>query len=212
MASGAVQGNRVYVTSNKGGATADLVALSTDDGAELWRVDVGGHSTGPVTWSNGLLLLGDDNGRVLAYAASDGTKLWESPLPGPSAGGVSVVNGTVFVGYGWWLAAPPPDPQGGLVAFRLPASVGGAGVAPTTAVGESRELGERVYVRACASCHGGDGSGGIGPSLHGVAERLSVEEHTKVVRDGRNQMPPWAGVLSDDEMTAVIDYERKTFR
>ena len=44
--------------------------------------------------------------------------------------------------------------------------------------------------------------------MAGVAARLSVEDHTDVVRDGRGEMPGWDGTLSDEEIDAVVDYER----
>ena len=47
-----------------------------------------------------------------------------------------------------------------------------------------------------------------GPSLAGVADRLSLDDHIAVVRDGRGQMPGWDGTLSDEEIEAVVAYER----
>lgn len=220
MASAAAHDDRVFVLSNKAdqpGQHADLVALAVGDGHELWRVGVGGHGTGPVTWSNGVVYVTDDAGEVTGYAAADGAQLWQVTVPAPSASGVTVAAGTVFAGFGWWLAAPPPDPQGGLIAYRLPGAAGttaGTPAGSTPSAGSVvKPLGQTVYERSCGSCHGGDGSGGFGPSLLGVSERLSPEAHLAVVRNGRNaRMPAWSGVLSDDEITAVVEYERSTFR
>lgn len=220
MASAATHGEVVYVLSNKAdqpGQHADLVALATGDGHELWRIDVGAHGTGPVTWSNDVVYVTDDAGRVTGFAAADGATLWSVTVPAQSASGVTVAAGTVFAGFGWWLASPPPDPQGGLIAYRLPGATGTAG-SGSTGSGSSgslapKPLGQSTFERSCASCHGGDGSGGFGPSLRGVADRLTVEQHLAVVREGRNtKMPAWAGVLSDDEIKAVVDYERATFK
>ena len=72
--------------------------------------------------------------------------------------------------------------------------------------------GRRVYVQYCAACHGSDGQGGVGPKL---AEGEVVERypdraaHRQVVVDGRGQMPAWGGVLSDDDIDAVVRYERE---
>ncbi len=42
----------------------------------------------------------------------------------------------------------------------------------------------------------------------GVSDRLSRDEHLTVVREGRNNMPAWEGTLTDEEIEAVVDYER----
>jgi polyvinyl alcohol dehydrogenase (cytochrome) len=208
MQSGAVADGRVFVASNKGGTTADLVALAIDDGKEIWRVDVGGHATGPVTWSNGVLYLGDDLGRFTAFAAADGKQLWQVTVPAPAASGAIISGGTVFIGFGWWLAAAPKEPQGGLIAYRLP---GDGGTGGTNAAGRDVPLGESVFIRSCASCHGGDGTGGFGPSLTGIEAKYTLDEHLTIVRDGKNKMPAWKDTLTAEEIEAVVAYERATF-
>ncbi len=65
-----------------------------------------------------------------------------------------------------------------------------------------------MYEQRCASCHGSGGEGSSGPSLAGVADRLTVDDHVAVVRDGRGQMPGWDGTLTDEEIDAVVAYER----
>jgi polyvinyl alcohol dehydrogenase (cytochrome) len=215
MASAAVARGSIFVASNDASQDADLVALDATTGDEVWRVGVEAHVTGPVTWANGVLYLADDSGRIAAYDAADGTRLWAHEVAFPAAGGISVAGGTVFAGWGWWLAGEPPGADGGLIAFR----VGGGDDAAddgddggTASPGDGAEaggdLGRSVYQERCASCHGGDGEGSSGPSLAGVADRLSIEDHTAVVRDGRGQMPGWDGTLSDDEIDAVVEYER----
>jgi outer membrane protein assembly factor BamB/cytochrome c5 len=210
MASAAVHDGRIYVASNRASQDADLVALDADTGDEVWRVDVGAHVTGPVTWANGLLFVADDSGRIAAYDAADGTQLWSHAVPSPAAGGIAVVDGTVYAGWGWWLASPPAEPEGGLTAFRLD---GSAGAEPDPAEGEEsgeggEVSGEAVYRESCASCHGGSGEGGSGPSLVGVEDRLSRAEHIDIVREGRGGMPGWDDSLSTEEIEAVVDYER----
>jgi outer membrane protein assembly factor BamB len=209
MASAAYADGRVYVASNKGGKTADLVALAVNDGKEAWRIDVGGHATGPVTLSNGVLYLGDDSGRFNAFDAADGKRLWEVTVPAPAASGAIVSGGTVFIGFGWWLAAAPTEPQGGLIAYRLPSDGGTGG---TGGPGRDVPLGESVYIRNCSSCHGGDGGGGFGPSLKGVETKYTLESHLDIVTNGKDKMPPWKDTLTPEEIAAVVEYERATFK
>lgn len=48
---------------------------------------------------------------------------------------------------------------------------------------------EQVYNQSCASCHGGNLEGGMGPSLETVGANLSQEEIADVIENGRGQMP-----------------------
>ena len=67
-----------------------------------------------------------------------------------------------------------------------------------------------LYGRRCAGCHGGDGSGGIGPRLAGrvVAAYPDPAAQIVVVTDGRGGMPAFGGSLSAEEIAAVVDYTR----
>ena len=72
------------------------------------------------------------------------------------------------------------------------------------------EAGETVYGTYCAPCHGeGLRSTGQFPDLR----RLRPSDRTKfetTVRDGRNQMPPWRGVISDEQIDQIWAYIRDT--
>ena len=219
----------VFVASNDESQDADLVALDADPGDERWRMGVEAHVTGPVTWADGVLYLADDSGRIAAYDAGDGTRLWEHATTFPAAGGISVVDGTVYAGWGWWLAGAPDDADGGIIAFHVGGNdssdadeagddtdatddAGGLAIPGDPPAGDDDSAGgadgRDVYQQHCASCHGGDGSGSSGPSVAGVADRLDLEQHVAIVRDGGGEMPGWEGTLSDAEIDAVVAYER----
>ena len=74
-------------------------------------------------------------------------------------------------------------------------------------------LGQDIYARSCGSCHGAGGGGGIGPKLAGqVAEKYpDVADHRAVVVDGISgkNMPAFGGTLTDEEIDAVVRYERE---
>jgi len=69
--------------------------------------------------------------------------------------------------------------------------------------------GSDVYRASCARCHGADGGGGIGASLRGVDDRLTLDEQISVVVNGRNQMPRFDTVLSESDIEAVVRYQRE---
>ncbi len=70
--------------------------------------------------------------------------------------------------------------------------------------------GGALYGRSCAGCHGGDGSGGIGPRLAGtmVAKFPDPAAQIAVITDGRRGMPAFGTRLSADEIAAIVEYTR----
>jgi len=70
------------------------------------------------------------------------------------------------------------------------------------------EAGENVYNSNCAICHGDQlKSSGQFPNLR----RLTANDRERfdtTVRNGRNQMPPWKGVVSDEEIDQLWAYIR----
>jgi mono/diheme cytochrome c family protein len=71
------------------------------------------------------------------------------------------------------------------------------------------EAGENVYNARCATCHGDDLINTTGQAFD--LRRLRADERPRFdnsVRNGKNQMPPWKGVLSDDEIDQLWHYIR----
>jgi polyvinyl alcohol dehydrogenase (cytochrome) len=211
LAGAAVADDRVFVASNRASTDADLLALDVATGEVDWRIDLEAHVSGPVSWANGVVYVADDGGRIAGYDAASGERLWAHDTASPAAGGIAVVDGTVYAGWGWWFTSQPDDAQGGLIAFRLGDD---AGSTPGGGDGDGGDdegavSGEDVYLENCARCHGESGQGGSGPPMEGVADRIDEAEHLEVVREGRASMPAWEDTLSDEEIQAVVDYERE---
>lgn len=88
---------------------------------------------------------------------------------------------------------------------------------PVAADEASLARGKSLYDGKCAKCHGDDGDG-TGPSSHGIASdprKLWVFAGTGEATDGylywfitngRNDMPPWGLVLSDNERWDLVNY------
>lgn len=82
---------------------------------------------------------------------------------------------------------------------------------PTTTLAANLvSAGEPVYDARCATCHGADGGGGIGPALAGrvVAAFPTMADQVAVVRDGQGGMPDFGDVLTTEEIDAVVAYTR----
>lgn len=70
--------------------------------------------------------------------------------------------------------------------------------------------GGALYGKRCAGCHGGDGSGGIGPRLAGtmVAKFPDPADQISVVTNGRRDMPSFESSLTEEEIAAIVEYTR----
>lgn len=80
---------------------------------------------------------------------------------------------------------------------------------PATEEGSSASSGdvdaEGIAQSSCASCHGSDFSGGMGPALAGMS--LNEDEFSEIVRNGQGQMPAFnEDQINDEELTALHTY------
>lgn len=88
---------------------------------------------------------------------------------------------------------------------------------PIEASSESTGRGKELFENYCATCHGLSG-GGHGPAAHGITtfpRQLWVWNNADssadgylywFITNGRNEMPPWGLVLSENERWDVINY------
>ena len=109
----------------------------------------------------------------------------------------------------------PPKEQPKTVEYELfsptDAIAGGAPAKPVKVV----SAGEKKYA-GCASCHGGNGEGGIGPKLQGQAlsyikGRLTAYKNKEKV--GRQSVMMWsqASLLSDTDINDLSEYISESF-
>ncbi|CAM3599398.1 cytochrome c551 [Hydrogenibacillus schlegelii] len=70
-----------------------------------------------------------------------------------------------------------------------------------TATGGATAQAESLFKSTCASCHGQDLSGGLGPDLRQVGARLSEDEILSIIENGKGTMP--GGLLKGDDAKAV---------
>jgi mono/diheme cytochrome c family protein len=96
-----------------------------------------------------------------------------------------------------------------LIALLSPIS---APVAQDAATGDDQAKiakGETVYNTRCATCHGDDLVHTSDTTFD--LRRLKADERPRFensVRNGKNQMPPWKGVLGDEEIDELWHYIR----
>lgn len=203
---------RLYIASNIGNpdnnaptSTATVLALDVDNGDVLWRTDLDGAVFAPVSATPGLVYVGTTAGNLHVLDAATGVGLWSMAVPDQVGAGASVVDGVVYWGYGFALLGAGSG-EGALMALMPDPD---AAPAPAISDGEDESLGASVFRMSCSSCHGLRGQGAIGPDLVGIADRMTVAEHEEIVREGKPpHMPGFATTLSDEEIDAVVEFER----
>lgn len=83
--------------------------------------------------------------------------------------------------------------------------------------------GQQIFSEFCSSCHGIGGAGGTGPAMKGGSEGRqfpNIDDHIAFVRNGSKTgpygtsgqgtggMPAWGGILTDEQIRLVVEYER----
>jgi len=79
----------------------------------------------------------------------------------------------------------------------------------------SEQTGEALYSNACQACHMGSGEGATGagryPSLVKNPKLETGDYVTYVVLHGQKAMPPFARLMTDEQVAAVVNYVRTHF-
>lgn len=83
---------------------------------------------------------------------------------------------------------------------------GGSGDGDGSGDGETAANGEEVYQNNCASCHGGDLSGGAGPALDAVGSTYSKDEIKQIIADGFPDSGMPAGLVQGEDAEAVAQW------
>ncbi|MBK7628746.1 MAG: cytochrome c [Bacteroidales bacterium] len=73
-------------------------------------------------------------------------------------------------------------------------------------------VGKSVYINSCAACHGAKADGkGLLASADLISDTVQNQTDGTIfykIKSGRNKMPPFKGILSDNEIWSVINYLR----
>lgn len=133
-----------------------------------------------------------------------------------------ILFGTVAFGFGYWFVfhtqhwLPLPDEEyRAEVAARAKARaeanpMSDEAFAVMLASPENVEAGHQVFAATCASCHGQNAEGLVGPNLTD-AYWLHGNKPADIVRDVNEGfiekgMPPWGPVLGDEKVRKVTAY------
>jgi mono/diheme cytochrome c family protein len=110
-----------------------------------------------------------------------------------------------------------------LEAWLFTAASASASQIDSLSTDNAADSGQALYSTYCGACHqaNGEGMAGVFPPLKGsgVVNRADATKHIDIVLGGlqgarasgvtySNAMPGFAAALSDEEIAAIIDYER----
>lgn len=77
-----------------------------------------------------------------------------------------------------------------------------AGVSPK----EAPISGLEIYKSRCVTCHGTDGKMGMNGAKNLPSSPLDVTQRIEVVTHGRNIMPGFKALMSEEEIKAVVEF------
>jgi cytochrome c551 len=97
-----------------------------------------------------------------------------------------------------------------LLVAKGTSSAGTTSGTPPAGAGAAAIDGAELYRANCASCHGSDGGGRLGPQLADrVVDRFpNASDEVLVVTVGVGGMPSFGDRLTPEEIAAVVDYTR----
>jgi mono/diheme cytochrome c family protein len=94
-----------------------------------------------------------------------------------------------------------------------PAGPSDATLSPTGRFSE--QSGQALYVNVCQACHMGEGEGATGAGRYPALaknESLGARGYVlHVVLNGQKAMPPFARMMSDDQVATIVNYVRTHF-
>jgi mono/diheme cytochrome c family protein len=203
--SGAVTtaGGLVFVGQDNG----ELQAFNSETGEKLWHFQTGAGANTTVTpfEDEGEEKIAIYSGGNSLAATPHGENFWVFSLKGTMGelkGTEEEAEGTKHAGEKEEEEATPPAKEGEGGESGEEAAAGGAGNA---------EAGKEVFAENCSTCHGADGHGGNGgPDLRTMPLAQSTSGAEKQVINGGGGMPPFKGILSEEEIKNVAAYVVET--
>ncbi|GAA6736731.1 c-type cytochrome [Thermus oshimai] len=109
------------------------------------------------------------------------------------------------VGGVWFLVSPKGE------ALKPSTDQQPAGAQTDALLAQLKAEGETLFTRVCASCHGAQGQGGVGPTLQNNTRLQDVSFLVEAVTKGLGYMPPVAANLTNREVAAVLTFVRTSF-
>ncbi len=92
------------------------------------------------------------------------------------------------------------------ITLLMTASCSKSGGKHVAANDDSMMDGAKLYKTYCITCHGLNGDMGASGAFNLATTQISMEDRIKVITEGRNNMTPFKGLLSEEKIKAVAEY------
>lgn len=203
-----------------------LHAIDAATGKVRWNFHADAPIIAGVTpTAGGLVFTGDADGKLYAFDAETGKVLFSHDTGAAMAGGIvtyrqgrtqylAALTGNVSRGPFFALAGTPR-----VILYRVgntPSKPVVTKVArDVTTRTEPKQwkafrgyFGAKMYLKYCASCHGGNGDGSLGPALRGVTQRKDPRSVAEVIRNPTSAVMPrlYPKTLGDTEVEQIADF------
>ena len=166
--------------------------------------------SGITTTAGGLLFVGRNDGRLTALDSSNGAKLWEFQTGAGANAPVTVFEHdgeqyVVALSAGNLFAGTPRGDSVWLFGLNGTLDEAVRPTSATAAISTNTTTGyvATIYAQACQFCHGAQGEGAENGVDLRAADLSDIDSVAAVIRDGRNQMPGFNEMLSEDQLAAV---------
>lgn len=183
-----------------------ITSMDAETGKLRWKYEMHAAVLSAVTpTAGGVIFAGDARGNLYTFDSTDGRVLSKINTGGALAGGiitfgmdnrqyVAVASGNISrLTYG---AAGIPT----LIIYGIPVADDPAD-APLSGAGGDPEKGARLFAQVCSGCHGSQGEGVSGPSLHGLANREALAVTVRTIKSPRDKMPAlFPSLLSESDV------------
>jgi quinohemoprotein ethanol dehydrogenase len=226
--------------------TGFLTAYEMGTGKIAWQNEFKGAScySGAVTTAGGLVFVGHNDGKLVAYDSESGEELWSfqtgaganttvTPFEDEGEEKIAIYTGgnslaATSHGENFWVFSlngtlaeakgleaeeegtehageETEEEAGGAGTEEKEGEAEGGGA--EAAAAPNAEAGKEVFAEECSVCHGATGHGGNGgPDLRTMPLAKTQEGAEKQVTNGGGGMPPFKGVLSEEEIENVAAY------
>ncbi|MFC4619526.1 PQQ-binding-like beta-propeller repeat protein [Camelliibacillus cellulosilyticus] len=188
--------------------SGNVVAIDVNTGKKVYEVKTDDEMRGGLTSTDsGLAFYGRLDGSLNALDIKSGKLLWHMKSGGAQikmapviymAGGKEYItiisDGTKVVTYG--LGGKPPS--------KMPQGKAKLGKTETSNVGADPA---QIYKGSCASCHGANLEGGVGPALNHIGKSMSKQDLLNQIKNGSGRMP--GGLIKGQQAQAVADWLAK---
>jgi len=207
-----------------GRPSGTITSLDAGSGKIRWqRRTPNGVVSAVLPTAGGVVFVGDLNGTLYVLRSEDGEVLKTFETGGALAGGivtytvaeqqyVAVVSGNISRSTFGAVGIPT------LIVYALQSRPGSGAAAATreehpTSVHDgmsSDSTGAARYAQLCAGCHGAHGEGSLGPSLAGIAGKLSRDQTIDRIKHPPDDRMPtlYPNTLSDEDVFAITAYIR----